>query len=108
MADVQMLRKIGSCENQQAQNLPAGSGCAAPAAFLCEICGWMLCGGHASGHAHAAGSDKAALAAHFQAQVTAAEQQVAAAAANAATVGEQLQQAQQAEVTLARIKELVG
>lgn len=111
MSDMQMLRKIGACENKQAQSGWTGpelTGCTAPSAFLCEICGWMLCGGHASGHQHAAGSDKAALASHFQQQATAAAEAQAAAAANAATVGEQLKQAQVAQATLAQIKGLVG
>ncbi|HXE30349.1 MAG TPA: hypothetical protein VN515_00955, partial [Terriglobales bacterium] len=55
--NVQILRKIGACENKQAQtdwSGPAIDPCPAPAAFLCESCGRMLCGSHAGGHWHAA------------------------------------------------------
>lgn len=48
---VQLLRRIGGCEQHQ---LPDGSAdlCPAQSAFLCELCGVLLCGSHAGPHTH--------------------------------------------------------
>lgn len=112
---MQSVRKIAACENTQAQASwtgPAIDPCPAPAAFLCQRCGWMLCGAHAGGHAHEAEAPEA-----FEQQVAAqaandavesATKRAAAAEARVTDLGQQLASAHAAAETLGRIRELLG
>ncbi len=79
MDRIQLLHRIGACENNLAQpnwKGPAIPLCSAPATYLCQICGRVLCGSHAGGHTHAAADTASALASHFQNQL--AQQQTIA------------------------------
>ncbi|HUX66393.1 MAG TPA: hypothetical protein VMV31_02775 [Terriglobales bacterium] len=107
---VQILRKIGACENRQAQpdwQGPEITPCPAPPAFLCETCGRLLCGGHAGGHWHEA-SDTSAIVSHFQEECAAACKREEAAKANAADLAQQLATAQAAAGKLKAIQQLVA
>jgi hypothetical protein len=107
---VQCLRKIGACENRQAQadtwKGAAIDPCPAPAAFLCEVCGFLLCGGHAGGHWHESSSPKL-VASYFQSQASAAQADAAAARADAGRLQQQLTAAQKDCERVAQIKELL-
>src|SRR6185312_2402739 len=111
MADhVQILRRIGACENPEAQpdwTGPAIPPCSEPAAFLCETCGRLLCGGHAGGHWHPAG-DTGAVAAHFQEEASKAQANADAAAKNTTAMQAQLDAAHAECRLLAQIRELVA
>ena len=79
MDRIQLLHRIGACENNLAQpnwKGPAIPLCSAPATYLCQVCGRVLCGSHAGGHTHAAADSASALASHFQNQL--AQQQTIA------------------------------
>jgi len=81
--EMQGLRRIGTCENAQAQPEwlgPAIEACPAAATYVCAACGHLLCGAHANGHHHPA-SDAASTTRRWQRQA----QAVAAAAAQVAT-----------------------
>lgn len=106
---IQILRKIGACENADAQSGwtgPKVDGCTAPSAFLCEVCGFMLCGSHASGHGHAS-SDKVPLASALEAQLAAADARATAAAANAATLQQQLDSAHKDSARVQQIEKML-
>jgi hypothetical protein len=106
---IQLMRRVGACENKQAQpdwrgpEIPA---CTEPASFLCETCGRLLCGGHAGGHWHAV-NDSAAVASHFQDEAAQAQAQAAAAATTVQAMQQQLAMAQQAAQTIAKIRALI-
>ena len=105
---VQVLRRIGACENKQAQadwSGPEISACPAPAAFLCEVCGRLLCGSHAGGHFHA--SDASAIASHFQSEASQARADVASAQKTAAGLQAQLQAARADSALLDQVRTLV-
>ncbi|HXR96994.1 MAG TPA: hypothetical protein VN709_04040 [Terriglobales bacterium] len=106
---IQLMRRVGACENKQAQpdwkgpEIPA---CTEPASFLCETCGRLLCGGHAGGHWHGV-NDSAAVASHFQDEAAQAQARAAAAATNAQVMQQQLAAAQQAAQTITKIRALI-
>ncbi len=108
---VQCLRRIGACENRQAQadtwKGAAIDPCPAPAVFLCEVCGFLLCGSHAGGHWHASSSPKQ-VASYFQSQASAAQADAAAARADAGQLQQQLAAAQRDCERVARIRALLG
>lgn len=107
---IQTLRNIGACENQLAQVDWTGGAidpCPAQAAFLCETCGSLLCGGHASAHAHAT-TDKAAVASQFENKWRQAQTALDQERANSAAVAVQLAQAQKDCARVAKIKALIA
>ncbi len=110
-SSVQCLRKIGACENRQAQadtwKGAAIDPCPAPAAFLCEVCGFLLCGGHAGGHWHESSSPKQ-VASYFQSEASAAQADAAAARADAGQLQQQLAAAHKDCERVAKIKALLA
>jgi hypothetical protein len=107
---VQILRKIGACENAQSQTQwsgPAVQACTAPAAFLCEVCGFLLCGSHAGGHAHAS-SDKQSVASQFETKLAAALARADAAEASARKLQQQLDTAHEDSQRVEQIEHMLG
>lgn len=111
MDRIQMLRRIGACENSLAQ--PDWTGpkippCSEPASFLCECCGRLLCGGHAGGHMHAANQIQQPLASHFQDEVTALHQQVSGLQAQLEQSQQRIAEGQTEAETLRKIRDLAA
>ncbi len=80
MDRIQLLHRIGACENQQAQadwQGPAIPPCAEHASYLCQFCGHLLCGAHAGGHSHAATETPVSLVSRAQAQNAALREEIA-------------------------------
>lgn len=111
MDRIQLLRRIGACENSLAQ--PDWTGpkippCSEPASFLCESCGRLLCGGHAGGHYHDANQTPATLASHYQDELKAGHQQVSELEAQLEHAQQQIDQAQAEAETLRKIRKLAA
>ena len=103
------LRRIGACENSQAQ--PDWTGpkiphCTQPATYLCDCCGHLLCGDHASGHEHPKGQTGQELASRYQSQLAESGKQLDALKANNNTLHSQLKAAQASTAALLEIKNI--
>ncbi len=111
MDRIQLVHRIGACENNLAQpdwKGPAIPLCSAPAAYLCRLCGRLLCGSHAGGHTHAAADSTAALASHFQDQLTRQLTLAGHLSDQLDLLSSKLEAAQSDQNKLARIRSLVG
>lgn len=108
---MQQIRRIGACENAQAQPDWAGKAiepCPAAAAFVCAVCGHLLCGAHASGHQHAGKDDASDLQQQFQRQAQAVTAAASAVAQAEAAFQAALQEAQKGYAQIKQIRQLVA
>lgn len=111
MDRIQLLRRIGACENSLAQ--PDWTGpkippCSEPASFLCESCGRLLCGGHAGGHSHPANQSQQPLASHYQDEVISLHEQLSDLQSQLEQSQQQIAHAQAQTETLQKIRDLAA